>query len=257
MVASLKASTYLVDGVDLEAAGVELTHDGAGLWSGLSEDIGLSTFPGTDGGLIGGGMFRPYTHSTMYLVRGTGFDNVWTKIVALRRRCKPGQTVTLTRQMPDPEGTAANTNHTTTARRQTDRVSWLSDIAAAIDIDWLIADSPWYASAVAIGSAAGSQSIAGDVPTHRMTLTLAAGAARTITNTTTGHAFTYSATVPASGVLVDVEARTAVDLSTSPAADVSQYLSWTKFYPMRFQPGTNVLTVSAGSASVSYQPAYQ
>jgi hypothetical protein len=254
MVASLKASTYLVDGVDLETTGVELTHDGAGLWTGLSEDVVVSTFPGTDGGAIGGGSFHPYTHSTMFLVRGTGFDSVWAAIVALRRRCKPGQTVTLTRQMPDPDGGGSNTNQTTTARRQTDRVSWITDIAAAVDIDWLIADTPWHGAAVAISSAAGTTSVAGDLSTHRMTLTLAAGAARTITNTTNGHAFTFSTTVPSGGVLVDVEARTATGITGS--VDMSAYLSWTKAYPMRLNAGSNTLTVSAGTASISYQPAY-
>lgn len=255
MPADLSASAYLVDSVDLAATGVDLTHDGAGLWTGLAEDIAVNLFPGADGGSIGGGLFKPYTHSTMYTVRAHGFDAVWAAIRALRRRCKPGVTVTLTRRMPDPDGTDANTNQTTTARRQTDRISWLGDSAAVVDIDWLVTDGPWYGPAVAIASVAGVQSVAGDIPTHRMTVTLAAGAARTVTNTTNGHWFTFGTTVPTGGVLIDVEARTATAITGG--ADLSAYLSWGKAYPMRLNSGSNTLTVSAGSAAISYQPAYQ
>lgn len=255
MAADLKASTYLVDGVDLEAVGVQLTHDGGGLWSGSNETLGVSLSPGVNGGRIDGGIFQPFTHSTMYLVRAASFDAVWTAIRALRRRCKPGVTVTLTRQMPDPEGTDANVDHTTTARRQADRVSWLAESAAVVDIDWLIADTPWHGPAVAIADAAGTHDIDGDLATHRMEITLAAGAARTITNTTNGHWFTFSTTVPTGGVLVDVEARTATAITGG--ADLSAYLSWGKVLPMRLNAGSNTLTVSAGTASISYQPAYQ
>lgn len=255
MVASLKASTYLVDGVDLEVTGVALTHEGSGLWSGLTESIGVSQFPGVDGGHIDGGTFKPYTYSTMFQITASGFDAVWASIRSLRRRCKPGQSVTLTRQMPDPEGGSSNINHTTTARRQSDRIAWLGPSAAQVDIDWLIADAPWYAAAVAISSAAGTTTVLGDLPTHRMTITLPAGAARTIENTTTEHSLTFGATVPTGGVLIDVEAQAATAITGG--ADLSASLSWTKAYPMRLNAGSNTLTISAGTASISYQPAYQ
>lgn len=255
MAADLSASKYLADGTDLAVSGVELTHDGAGLWSGLAETVGISTAPGIAGGVIDGGVFQPFTLPTMYTVRGATVEAVWAAIVALRRRCKPGLTVTLTRNMPDPEGTAANVDHVTTARRQGDRITWLAKRAAVVDIDWLIADDPWHGAALAVASAAGTYSVAGDLATHRMTFTLAAGAARMITNTTNGHWFTFGTTVPAGGVLIDVEARTAIGITGS--VDMSAYLSWGKTYPMRLNAGSNTLTVSAGTASISYQPAYQ
>lgn len=256
MAADISASAYLVDGVDLAIAGeVELTHDGAGLWSGLSETIGVSTAPGVDGGSIDGGVFNPYMHSTMYTVRGATIEEAWAGVVALRRRCKAGRTVTLTRLMPDPEGTDANVPHTTTARRQVDRPVWLGKRGMVVDIDWQIADAPWYGAAVAIADAAGTHDVDGDLDTHRMTITLAAGAARTITNSTNGHWLTFGAVVPAGGVLIDVEAHTAHAITGG--ADLSGSLSWGKAYPMRLNAGSNTLTVSAGSASISYQPAYQ
>lgn len=255
MTADLHASTYLVDGVDLAATGVWPAHDGAGLWAGVAEELSVIIAPGFDGGQIGGGVFRPFTLSTMYVVRGVGFDAVWARIRELRRRCKPGRTVTLTRQMPDPEGTDTNVNHTTTARRQTDRIQWLGADAAVVDIDWLIADTPWHGAAVSIGSAAGTHDVDGDLPTQRMTITLPAGAARTVTNVTNGHWFTFTTGTPAGGTLVEVEARTAKNITGG--ADVSQYLEWGKTHPFRLDPGSNVITVSAATASISYQPAYQ
>lgn len=254
MAADLSASAYLVDGTALAATGVTLTHDGSGLWSGITEEIVVSTAPGSDGGDIVGGLVRPFTHSTMYTVRAANFAAVWAGIRALRRRCKPRRTVTLTRQMPDPDGTDANTPATATARRQTDRIDWLGSTAAVVDIDWLVTSGPFLGAAVAIAALTGTVSVNGDVPTRKMTVTLAAGAARTVTNSTNGYWFTFSTTVPASGILIDVLARTATAITGG--ADYSRYLSWGKAHPMQLEPGSNVIAVSAGTASASYQPAY-
>ncbi|MBO9523913.1 MAG: hypothetical protein J7518_20455 [Nocardioidaceae bacterium] len=258
MVADLSASAYLVDGVDLASASVKLTHDGSGLWTGSAENIGVTTFPGLSGGGIEGGVFPPYLRSTMYLIRGTNYDDVLASIRALRRRCKPGLTVILSRTMPDPEGGASNTTQTVTARRQDDRIDWPSETVATLDIDWLITGGPWLGTSINIASAAGAHAILGDLPTRAMTITLAAGAARTVTNTVGGVVvaeFTFNATVPTGGVVVDVVAKTAKAITGG--TDLSSSLSWTKLHPMLLHPGSNTLTVSAGTASIDYQPAYQ
>jgi hypothetical protein len=255
--ASLKASAYLVDGVALAATGVALTHDGGGLWSGQEEAVDVATSAGLDGGTIAGGLFQPYTHSTMYLVRGSSFDDTWAKIRALRRRCKPGQTVTLTRQMPDPEGSDANIDLTTTGRRVTDRPDWLG-AQAQIDIDWLITGGPWLGSSVTIASAAGTQTILGDLPARKITATLSAGAVNpVITNTSTGNGYTfrYVGTVPTGGVTVDVLTRKATRVSDS--GDVSLALKWSKRDPFKLNAGANTITVSSGTCALTYYPAYQ
>jgi hypothetical protein len=255
MAASLKASAYLVDGVALAASGVDLTHDGGGLWTGQTQDIDVAEAAGFDGGTIAGGLFRPYTHSTLYLVRGATFDAVWASIRALRRRCKPGRTVTLTRQMPDPEGSDANISLTTTGRRQTDRVEWLG-AQAQIDIDWLITGGPWLGASVTVSSIAGTVTALGDLPARKMTATLSAGAANpVVTNTTNGYTFRYVGTVPTGGVTVDVQARKATKVSDS--SDVSSALKWSKRDPFRLDPGANAITVSAGTCALTYYPAYE
>lgn len=255
MTADLGSSAWKVDGTDLAIAGsVVLTHDGSGLWDGQGEDITVVTYPGVNEGTIAGGRFSPYTRSTMYQVKAARYDATWAAMRALRRRCKPGRTITLTRVMPDPEGTDTNVSATTTARRQGDRPSWTTGGIAHLDIDWLITGGPFLAPAVSIPSAGGTQSVYGDVPTRKMTVTLAAGAARTVTNTTNGFWFTFGTTVPSGGIVVDVAQRTATAITGG--ADYSAYLSWGKAAPFQLEPGSNVLTVSAGSASISYQPAY-
>lgn len=258
MPASLKGSAYLADGVALAATGVVLTHEGSGLYNGLGEDVDVATTAGRDGGTIAGGLFPAYAHSTMYLVRATGFDATWAAIRALRRRCKPGRTVTLTRQMPDPEGGASNVSLTTTGRRVTDRIDWLGSdgTAAAVDIDWILTGGPWLGAAVSIASAAGTQTILGDLPARKITATLSAGAANpVVTNSTNGYTFRYVGTVPTGGVSVDLLNRKATKVSDS--SDVSSALKWSKRDPFKLDPGANVITVSAGTCALSYYPAYQ
>ena len=255
MTADITASAYLVDGVDLHVAGVDLLHDGSGLWDGLTEDVDVATAAGVAGGTVAGGVFSPYTLSTMYEITGANAAAVTAALVALRRRCKPGRTVTLTRRMPDPEGTDANIDLTATARRIADRVVWVGkNNRAQVDIDWRIAGGPWQGASVSI-PAVGTVTITGDVPTRSITATLAAGAADpVVTNTTNGYTFRYVGTVPTGGVTVDVKARKATKVSDS--SDVSSALKWSKDAPFQLDPGSQTITVSAGTVSFTYLPAY-
>jgi hypothetical protein len=253
MAADLKASTYLVDGDDLQVSGVELLHDGAGLWAGLAEDIGVSTAAGRDGGIVAGGVCPPFTLSTLFEIRDTDAQAVWAAVVALRRRCKMRRTVTLTRRMPDPDGSDANIDVTTTARRQTDRPEWIErNNRLQLDIDWLITGGPWLGASVAI-PAVGTVTVKGDLPTRHITATLSAGAANpVVTNASNGYTFRFVGTVPTGGVVVDVLARKA----TGTAGDLSSALKWSKDDPFQLDPGPQTLTVSDGTASFTYSPAY-
>lgn len=256
MAADLGASTYLVDGTDLQDADTELTHDGSGLWDGLTEDIGTSAAAGVDGADVAGGVFRPFVLSTMFTVRGATREAAWAGVRALRRRCKPGRTVILTRRMPDPEGSDANIDVTTTGRRQGSRPTWLGLRGITVDIDWLITGGPWIGAQVSIVNAAGTQAIKGDLRTQKVTATLSAGAVNpTVANTTNGFSFTWTGTVPTGGVKVDVVQRRATKLSDS--TDVSSALSWSKVAPFQLDPGDNVITVSSGTCDLDYFPAYE
>jgi phage-related protein len=86
-----------------------------------------------------------------------------------------------------------------------------------------------------------------------MTITLAAGAARTVANAN-GFYVQFLTTVPAGGVIIDVEARTATALTGG--ADLSRYLKWGKKHLMQLDEGANTLSTDAGSFTISYQPAY-
>lgn len=178
------------------------------------------------------------------------FANANLRYRTLRRLCRPGQLITLKRRMSYPGG---NEEHTARARMTSSTPSRqaLQVMRAVVEFTLL---ELWYGPAVAIAVAAGTHTIDGDTRTHRMTITFAAGAARTLTNTTNGYWVSYDATVPTGGVIIDVEARTARALTGG--ADLSSHLHWAKTHPMRLDEGSNTLTLSAGAASISYQPAY-
>ena len=73
-----------------------------------------------------------------------------------------------------------------------------------------------------------------------------------MTNATNGYTFRYVGTVPSGGVVVDVVNRTAMNGSTN----VSSALKWSKDDPFQLDPGSQTLTVSAGTVSFTYYPAY-
>jgi hypothetical protein len=244
------SDTLLFSGTDL--ATVCTVQDLDEFWSSSDQRGDLPAFPGVDGVESG---YRPVSAkvaSGQVAIIGSSRADVHDGIAATKALLQVGRPQVLTRRKVTGAG---NLDATQTAIVRNVDERRLGDRGVALILAVELLDGVWYGSALTISSAAGTQSIAGDVRTRRMTLTLAAGAARTIENTTNGHKFTFGTTVPSGGVLVDVEARTATALTGG--ADMSAYLSWTKFFPFQLEPGSNVLTVSAGSASISYQPAYQ
>lgn len=250
----LDSTTVKVDGTDLAATGVSTAWSGS-VFDAIDPAFDTIGYPGADQLDIAEGAAHSSTWTVRHKIVGTDLDDAWAKIRALRRRTKPGKKVQLTRYMPGGES-GSLVSLLTYGQRLGDTVAWSdeNDHQAVVATDFLLLGFWYPSSSTAIASAAGTQSIDGDIRTRKMTVTLAAGSARTVTNTTNGYWFTYSGSVPSS-IVVDIEARTATLVSGS--LDVSMYLSWGKTYPMQLEPGTNVLAVSSGAAAIAYYPAYQ
>lgn len=254
MVAISGEATLLLDGTDAE----ELTDciEGPVVWpyQGWTQRGEFPQFPGIDGAAY---VRQPYDTAVLPVqatlrtpacsgASGTAIRNA---VRELRAACHPDRLLTLTRKWDD--GTAETALgkflNITPARPIKNVVQCLVEFTLF---------ELWYGPEETIASAAGTHTILGETRTRRMDVTLPAGGARTVTNTTTGHWFTLATTAPSGGIVVDVEARTA--LAVIGGTDYSRYLSWGKDAPMMLDPaaGDNVLTVSAVSASIDYQPAY-
>ena len=254
MTTLLDSTTVKVDGTDLAATGVSVLWNGS-IFDAIADVVDTISYPGADGIDSVEGAAQGTTWTVRCKVTGSDLDDAWSKIRALRRRTKPGRKVQLTRYMPGGESDSL-ISLLTYGHRLGDTIAWndQNDSQATVGIDFMLFGFWYPSSATNIASAAGTSTVSGDVATRKMTFTLAAGAARTIANTTNGYWFTFGATVPSGGVLVDVAARTATAITGG--ADLSASLSWGKLAPMRLEAGSNTLTVSAGTASIDYYPAY-
>lgn len=239
--------TLLIDGTDVKVAGVRQIR----VWSGISDVASLrggnALIPLADGETWVEKPFDTYTLPLDLVLLGSGRQAFNDARRTLLRLVKPGRTVTLSRRVGYGTG---NETHTALAEYATG----LNPSMTGLDVGQLLLEMRilgglWYGAAVTIG--AGASTITGDVRTRRMTATVSAGMDPTVTNTTNGYAFTVSGdtTTP---VEVDVEAMTASDSG----GDCSDRLSWTRTWPMQLEAGSNTLTISSGTLSVEYQPAY-
>lgn len=251
----LDSTTVKVDGTDLTTTGVVVTWEGS-LFDAIEDIFDTVSYPGSDSSDTTEGFMRPATWTVRCRVTGSDLDDAWAKIRAHRRRTKPGKKVQLTRYMVNGESNTA-VSLLAYGRRLGDTISWndKNDAQAVVGTDFTLL-SVWHpSSATTISSAAGTQSIAGDRPTRKMTATLSAAASNPIVaNTTNGYSFRYVGTVPTGGVLVDVVTRRATKVSDS--SDVSSALRWAKAVPFQLDAGSNVITVSSGTCAIDYYPAY-
>jgi hypothetical protein len=135
--------------------------------------------------------------------------------------------------------------------------------SAAFSVDLLLADPYFYGAAreLAIGTAGGSIFGAGEgvvgegypSPVSAFTLSLSAGPV-TVTNQTAGVSVTYGATIANSPVLLDILNSTAADdAGNNVIANVSHSGArpW-----MVLVPGSNVISVSAGTATFNFSDCY-
>lgn len=241
--------TLLFGATDL--ASLCIVEDLSAFWSSSDVRGDLDAFPGRDGSQ---GNDRPVSSkiaSGQVTFEADTLAAVEDGVAAIKALLRLNAQQVVTRRKVTGAG---NLDATQSAIFRTAEERWQGDAACTLLLGAELLDGLWYGASTNIAVAAGAHTILGDTRTHRMTLTLAAGAARTITNTTNGFSFTFGTTVPTGGILVDVEAQTATAITGG--ADYSGYLSWAKTYPFRLNPGSNTLTVSAGSAAISYQPAY-
>jgi hypothetical protein len=251
MPADLAASAYLVDGVPLAATGVKLTHDGSGLWSGASEALSLTTFPGSDKGSIDGGVFQPYTLSTMYEVRAAGFKAVWAAAWPF------GAAASRADGDPHPDhagpGRDRREHQSHHDGSTADRPPGLAGPQRAAARHRLADQEAWHGAPVTIASGTGAQTILGDIRTRRMTITLNAGAARTISNN-------QRLLLPVPGHRPD---RRCADRRRGPTAtaitggaDMSRLPATRQERAPAARGGLQHPRHRRGTFSVSYQPAY-
>jgi hypothetical protein len=209
----------------------------------------LIEFPTKDGSTDADQPFGSSVLGIGLMVQGgssevTGFNDQYR---TLKRLCKPGRTVTLTKEL---SYTTGNESYTQTAKLRSLSPQQQSPADYKVLVEFTLLDGLWFGSAVTIG--AGTSTVTGDVRTRRMTVTISGGSSpKTVTNSTNGWALTYTGST-ATAVVIDVENMTA----TQGASDVSGNLSWTRDFPMQLEAGSNTLAISSGTLSIAYQPAF-
>ena len=239
--------TVLIDSTDVQTS-TRVIDNRDGSYLGPEGRGDLLTYPGRDGNTNTDQPFGPFVFPFGVLLTGSSFTGLNDEYRLLRQLCKPGRTVTLTKRMAY---TAGNEAYTATAKLLRITPNRRSPVTMRALVEFTVLDGLWYGSSATVST--GSVSVLGDVRTQRMVVTLsgAGTGAHTLTNSTNGWALTYTGSV-ATAVDIDVLAQTA----TQGASDVSGNLTWTRAMPFRLDPGTNSLSLSAGSASIAYYPAY-
>lgn len=111
---------------------------------------------------------------------------------------------------------------------------------------------PYFYGTATAGAVPGTITAAGSAATNRMVITMSGGTGQVLTNTTTGEVITI--TSGSGTMLIDPLSRTATRGGVNNIGSVSfagPSRTW-----MRLKPGSNVFTVSSGTASISYYPAW-
>jgi hypothetical protein len=244
-------STVLVDGTDLATA-TRFEEDRDGYYAIPQLRGERPVFPGVDGDTDIEQDYATLVFPQHLVLHNASVAEANDEFRTLKKLCKPGQTVTLTKRTTF---TGGDEDVTATAKLRDIQRSRINPVTARCVIEWDILDGVWYGATDTRSLSNGLNSVLGvlgDVRTKRMTITLTGGTTPTLTNFTLGYALTYSGSM-SSPVTIDVLAGTATQSST----DVSQYLSWTKAVPFALRPGTNSIGLtSSGSGSITYYPAF-
>lgn len=243
--------TILIDGTDVETATrFAVDHDG---FHGTPPMRGeLPTFPGVDGETNVDQPFGPTVFPLQLMLLGEDVTTANDEMRTLRRLCKPGGTVTLTKQMAFTSG---DESHIATGKLRNILVSQPSPESFLAVVEFSILEGVWYGtstSTTSLSSGLNTPNIGGDVRTKNMTITLTGGTTPQLVNNTTGFALSFNGAM-GSPVVIDVLNATA----TQGATDVSDLLTHTQGLPFALAPGTNQIALFGfGSGSITYTRAY-
>ena len=244
------SGTLLFSGTDL--ASVCIVEDLSDFWSSSDVRGDLPVYAGASGAMATRRPVASKLCSGQVSVVDDTLAAIEDGVSAVKTLLREGIPQTVTRRKVTGSG---NLDVTQTAIVRTAAERWQGSGACTLLIGVELCDGAWYGSSTAI-AAVGAVTIKGDLPTRRITATIAAGAVNpVVTNTTNGYTFRYVGTVPAGGLLVDVATRRATGITGS--VDLSANLKWSKGDPFQLDPGANTLTISTGTASFTYLPAYQ
>lgn len=244
----MTGGTLLFSGTDL--ASVCAVEDLSDFWTAADWRGELPAYSGVSGATYTRRPVSSKIRTGQVKVSASTLAAAEDAVAAVKAVLKVGQSQTVTRRKVTGSG---NLDTTQTAVAHAPEERWSGPTCRLIlSVETL--DGPWYGSSQSIG-AAGTVTVVGEASTRAITATLAAGAANpVVTNTTNGYTFRYVGTVPTGGVTVDVRARKATKVSDS--SDVSSALKWSKDAPFQLDPGSQTITVSAGTVSFTYLPAY-
>lgn len=243
-------TALLFSGVDLATVGS--VEDLADFWSSADLQGDLVTYPGEDGAIAPPRQVPAQSRTAELTVFGDDLADTEAAVAAAKTLLRLGEQQILTRRKTTPAG-----NLDTTQRAVTRSIAerWLAPTACALLVTVETLDGAWYGVPVTLAAVAGTHNVAGDLRTTAIAVTLAAGAVNPqITNSTNGYGFRWAGTVPAGGLLVDVRARTAT--AVTGGVNHSAALTWGKPQLLQLSPGSNTLTVSSGTASLTYRPAW-
>lgn len=245
------SGTLLFSGTDI-ATLVDVVEDLSEFWSGSDSRGDLPTYAGTSGASA---VRRP-TDVKVRTGQVTITDEATLaatedRVTTLKATLRPGQSQTVTRRKVTSSGNLDTTQAAIVRPAIEER--WLTDTTCTLIFAVETLDGPWYGASESI-AAAGSVTVKGDTSTRSITATLSAGAVNPVVTNSNGYTFRYVGTVPTGGVSVDVKARKATKVSDS--SDVSSALKWSKDAPLQLDPGSQTITVSAGTVSFTYLPAY-
>lgn len=245
--------TLLFGATDL--ASLCTVEDLTDFWSSSDLRGDLSASAGVDGVTSSPRPVASKVCSGSVVVSGESRADTEDAVADLKAVLRTGASQTVTRRRIVSAGNL-DTSQTAIVRNAEER--WLGHYDCRLLLGVELLDGLWYGTSQNIASAAGTQSIAGDTRTRKITATLSAGAVNpVITNTTegNGYSFRYVGTVPPGDVEVDVLTRRVTGLTGS--VDLSGNLRWSKSDPFQLDPGDNTITVSSGTCALDYYPAYQ